>query len=229
MYKHMKIYIGWDTREDIAYQVCKHSIQRRSPDTEVVALKQHELRATGVYTRSVDPLSSTEFTFTRFLVPYLNDYKGWAVFCDCDFVWSIPAEELEQYFDETKAVVCVQHDYTPAPGVKMDGQQQLPYPRKNWSSMILWNCAHPSNRQITPDVVNRETGAYLHRFQWLDDSEIGNMPPAYNWLVSWYQEPADGTPKIYHWTEGGPWFVDTHFECDYHDVWKQEACDLFSQ
>ena len=223
----MKVYVGYDTREDIAYQVCEHSIKRRNGQTEVVALKQKDLREKGIYTREVDKLASTEFTFTRFFVPYLNNYKGWAVFCDCDFVWRISPTELEQYCDNSKAVVCVQHDYKPKEGLKMDGQVQLVYPRKNWSSMVLWNCGHPKNKVLTPELLNTESGKFLHRFSWLNDSDIGNLPPIYNWLVSWYQEPKDGTPKILHYTEGGPWF-ENYRNCEYADVWKKELINLFS-
>ena len=223
----MKVYVGYDTREDIAYQVCEHSIKRRNGQTEVVALKQKDLREKGIYTREVDKLASTEFTFTRFFVPYLNNYKGWAVFCDCDFVWRISPTELEQYCDDSKAVVCVQHDYKPKEGLKMDGQIQLQYPRKNWSSMVLWNCGHPKNKVLTPELLNTESGKFLHRFSWLNDSDIGNLPPIYNWLVSWYQEPKDGIPKILHYTEGGPWF-ENYRNCEYADVWKKELINLFS-
>src|SRR5210317_522528 len=109
----MKVYVGWDSREDIAYQVCEHSIKRRDPDSEVYPLKENEMRAQGIYTRDVDKLASTEFTFTRFFVPYLNKFKGWAVFCDCDFLWKVPAHDLVKFMDPRKAVVCVQHDYSP--------------------------------------------------------------------------------------------------------------------
>ena len=153
----MKIYVGWDSREDIAYQVCEHSIKRRDPDAEVIPLKQNDMRAQGIYTREKDKLASTEFTFTRFFVPYLNDFKGWAVFCDCDFLWKIPSTDLEQYCDPNKAVVCVQHDYKPKETTKMDGQVQTVYPRKNWSSMVLWNCEHPKNKLLTPDFLNQQT------------------------------------------------------------------------
>ena len=223
----MKVYVGYDTREDIAYQVCEHSIKRRNGKADVVALKQSELRQQGLYTRQVDKLSSTEFTFTRFFIPYLQDYKGWAVFCDCDFVWKISPSELEKFCDDSKAVVCVQHDYTPEEGTKMDGQVQLLYPRKNWSSMVLWNCGHPSNKKLTPELINKETGKYLHRFSWLDDNEIGSLPHEYNWLVGWYKEPKDGSPKILHYTEGGPWF-ENYRDCEYADVWKKDLINLFS-
>jgi len=171
----MKVFVGYDIREDIAYQVCEYSIKKHQSNADVIPLKQKELRESKIYTREIDPLSSTEFTFTRFLVPYLSDYKGWAVFVDCDFVFVDDVKKLFDQADEKYAVMVVKHDYTPKEGLKMDGCKQLPYPRKNWSSTILWNCGHPSNRQITPDIVNTQTGQYLHRFQWLDDSEIGTL------------------------------------------------------
>jgi lipopolysaccharide biosynthesis glycosyltransferase len=216
----MKVFVGYDIREDIAYQVCEHSIHKHQSNAEVLALRQSELRDSGIYTRAIDPLSSTEFTFTRFLVPYLADYKGWAVFVDCDVVFVDDVKKLFDQADDQYAVMVVKHDYTPKEGIKMDGCKQLPYPRKNWSSMILWNCGHPSNRQITPEIVNSQTGQYLHRFQWLDDSEIGALDPEWNWLAGWYQEPQDGVPKAIHYTEGGPWFKE-YRRCDYHKVWKQ--------
>ena len=216
----MKIFVGYDIREDIAYQVCEYSILKHQPAAQVIPLKQKELRESGLYTRTIDPLSSTEFTFTRFLVPYLADYKGWAVFIDCDFVVVEDVKTLFDQADDRYAVMVVKHDYTPKEDFKMDGCRQLPYPRKNWSSAILWNCGHPSNRQITPDVVNSQTGQYLHRFQWLADTEIGELAPDWNWLVGWYQEPRHGIPKAIHYTEGGPWFSEYRL-CDYHKVWKK--------
>ena len=152
----LSCFIGYDSKEDIAYRVCKHSLLKRSSkDVKVYSLKLQELVARKFYSRSIDPLASTEFTYSRFLVPTLNNFKGWAVFCDCDFVWRIPSYELEQYCDDSKAVVCVQHDYTPEDGsIKMDGQIQLRYPRKNWSSMVLWNCGHPKNKVLTPELLN---------------------------------------------------------------------------
>ncbi len=225
------IYVGWDSREDIAYQVCEHSIYKRTYKefTQVVPLKQHELREQNIYTRDVDKLASTEFTFTRFLVPYLNDYTGWAIFCDCDMVFLVDADEIFRQADDKYAVMCAKHDYTPPEGEKMDGQLQLQYPRKNWSSMVLFNCGHPSNKKLTKELINdpQTTGKYLHRFSWLDDSEIGELSHEYNWLVGWYKEPADGKPKILHYTEGGPWF-DGYRDCEYADVWKKELINLFS-
>jgi lipopolysaccharide biosynthesis glycosyltransferase len=223
------IYVGWDSREDIAYQVCEHSILNRSKTTEVIPLKQKHLRDSGIYTRDIDKLGSTEFTFTRFLVPFLNNYEGWAIFCDCDMVFLSDAKNIFDQADDKYAVMCVQHDYTPPEGHKMDGQLQLQYPRKNWSSMVLFNCGHPSNKKLTKELINDPsiTGKYLHRFSWLEDSEIGELSHEYNWLVGWYKEPKDGSPKVLHYTEGGPWF-DNMRDCEYSDIWKKEVINLYS-
>ena len=219
----MKVFIGWDSREDIAYQVCKHSIlSRTDEDVAIVPLVQQKLKEEGIYTRDVDPLSSTEFTFTRFLVPYLANYSGWALFADCDFLF---VDDIKKLFNLAKnqdyAVMCVQHDYVPSNSVKMDDKAQHQYPRKNWSSMILFNCEHPANKILTPELVNSQTGAFLHRFQWLEDRHIGSISPEWNWLVNWYKEPAHGKPKAIHYTEGGPWF-DNYKHCEYGGLWVEE-------
>jgi len=219
-----KIYVGWDSREDIAYQVCRESlVATSSVPLNIVPLKQENLRRDEVYWRDIDTLGSTEFTFTRFLVPYQMGYKGWALFIDCDFVFLNDVKELFDQADEKYAVMCVKHDYTPQDGsVKMDGQAQFQYPRKNWSSMMLINCGHPSNKALTLDLINNPdtTGAYLHRFSWLKDSEIGSLSHEWNWLVGWYKEPKDGKPKALHYTEGGPWFEE-YKDCEYASQWYQ--------
>ena len=204
----MKVFVGYDTREDIAYQVCKHSLESRNKNVEVRPLKQNELREQGWYSRPIDKLASTEFTFTRFLVPELCNFDGWALFCDSDIIFIEDIKELFDQADNKYAVMCAQHDYTPKEGVKMDGQTQTVYPRKNWSSVVLFNCGHPSNKKLDLNLVNNPeiTGAYLHRFSWLDDSEIGQISHEWNWLTDWYEEGKDGSPKALHYTEGGPWF-----------------------
>ena len=224
-----KVFVGYDPREDIAYQVCKHSIARRNKEVLVRPLVQKELREAGWYTRPIDPLSSTEFTFTRFLIPELCDYKGWALFMDCDMILLTDIQELFDQADEKYAVMCVHHDYTPREGFKMDGQKQSIYPRKNWSSVMLFNCGHPSNKQINSSVVNNTeiTGKYLHRFSWLQDSEIGQLSHEWNWLTDWYKEPEDGKPKLLHYTDGGPWF-ENYRDCDYHKEWKIELADMMN-
>ena len=218
-----RVYIGWDSREDIAYQVARRSlINNASIPVEVIPLKLAELVEQGLYTRDIDPLASTEFTYSRFLVPHLAGYKGWAVFVDCDFLFFGDVAELAQYQDPSKAVMCVHHDYTPKETTKMDGVPQSAYPRKNWSSFMLFNCDHPSAQSLTPEIVNRETGAYLHRMQWAKDEEIGSLPTGWNWLEGWYDKPTQGYPQAVHYTRGGPWF-DAWQEVDYGDEWRAEA------
>ena len=223
----MKVFVGYDDREDIAYKVCEYSVKRNNKKAQVFPLKQEELKEANLYWREKDPLSSTAFTFTRFLVPALMNYEGWAIFCDCDIIWMLDPAEIMKYADEKYAVMVVKHDYTPPEGLKMDGQKQLPYPRKNWSSVILWNCGHPSNKKVTPDLVNTETGQYLHRFNWLKNEEIGELTHHWNWLVNHYHEPKDGTPHVIHYTEGGPWFKN-YRDCEYSKEWVKELTDMFN-
>src|SRR5210317_1162436 len=221
----MKVFVGYDTREDIAYQVCKHSIVSKQPKADVRALNQQELRDTGWYNRPLDKLASTEFTFTRFLIPELSNFNGWALFMDCDMILTTDIKELFDQVDDQYAVMCVQHDYTPREGIKMDGQKQTIYPRKNWSSVVLWNCGHPSNATLTQDLVNdiELNGAYFHRFSWLKDEEIGSIDHTWNYLVGVYDDIE--TPKLIHYTEGGPWF-ENYRDCEFHQLWKSELKDM---
>ena len=223
----MKIFVGYDTREDIAYQVCKHSIISKQPNADVRPLKQQELRDAGWYTRPIDKLASTEFTFTRFLIPELTNFKGWALFMDSDMILTTDIKKLFDQADDRYAVMCVQHDYKVEEGFKMDGQKQTIYPRKNWSSVVLWNCGHPSNKVVTTDLVNDEqtTGKYLHRFSWLKDEEIGELDHTWNYLVGVYNDIE--TPNLIHYTEGGPWF-ENYRNCEFHQLWKKELQDMMN-
>ena len=224
----MKVFVGYDTREDIAYQVCKHSIISKQPGADVKPLKQQELREAGWYTRPVDKLASTEFTFTRFLIPELTNFEGWALFMDCDMILTTDIKELFDQADDRYAVMCVHHDYKVQEGFKMDGQKQTVYPRKNWSSVVLWNCGHPSNRVVTTDLVNDEktTGKYLHRFSWLKDEEIGELDHTWNYLVGVYDDIKK--PNLIHYTEGGPWF-ENYRDCEFHELWKNELFDMMKK
>ena len=87
---------------------------------------------------------------------------------------------------------------------------------------MLFNAGHPSTKQLTPEVINRESGAYLHRMQWASDDEIGEIPTAWNWLEGWNDIPDTGTPNAVHFTNGGPWFKDWQ-DVDYGDLWRAEA------
>lgn len=217
------VFIGWDSREVEAYEVCVHSLLRHaSVPVTIRPLIAEDLRQEGLYTRPVDPLAATEFSYTRFLVPSLTGYRGWALFCDCDFLFTADIADVFRLQDTERAVMCVKHDYRPSETVKMDGRPQSVYPRKNWSSFVLWNCGHPSNQVLTPEVVNRETGAFLHQFRWLQDEEIGELPGIWNWLEGWNAPPEGSYPSGIHFTRGGPWFPQWQ-EVEYADLWRREA------
>lgn len=222
MVSPLRVYIGWDKREPIAYDVAKFSLERRATiPVDVQPIKIDDLRARKLYWRDQDPLASTEFTYTRFLTPALAGFQGWALFCDCDFLWLGDIAGLGEFMKVPTAVYCVQHDYTPKETTKMDGAVQTSYPRKNWSSLMLFNCDHSAVRSLTPEVVNRETGAYLHRMQWVADEDIGSLPVEWNWLEGWNKKPEKGTPKAVHFTRGGPWFENWQ-NVDYGDLWRAE-------
>ena len=220
----INIFIGYDPREDIAYQVCKHSILKRTPNAIIKPLIKKDLEVENWYTRPIDKLASTEFTFTRFLVPALMDHKGWALFMDCDMLLQSDITELFELADDQYAVMVVKHAFHPKHTVKMDGRKQFRYPRKNWSSVMLFNCGHPSNKILTKDLVNDETkdGAYFHRFSWLEDKEIGTLHHEWNYLVGHYYKH-DGCPKLIHYTEGGPRFKNyymQHLSVEWRDEYK---------
>jgi hypothetical protein len=216
----LRIWIGWDSREDEAFQVCRHSILRHAADPPAIfPLKQAALRELGLYTRAPDR-AATEFSLTRFLVPWLSGHEGWALFVDCDFLFTADVARLFDHVTPGRAVHVVQHAYTPVQSVKMDGQVQTAYPRKNWSSLMLFDCTHPAVRALTPPVVNAATPAYLHRFQWLDDAEIGALPLGWNFLEGEYPRP-EKVPEAIHYTNGGPWFPEWA-GVDYADLWLAE-------
>jgi len=216
----MRIFIGWDSREDIAYQVCRRSLLNHSSiPLEITPIKQHEMRDRNLYWREKDPLSSTDFTFTRFLTPYLAGYSGWALFCDCDFLFRRDIASLQEYCDNSYAVRVVKHNYKPKEETKMDGQAQTQYPRKNWSSFMLINCGHSQVRNhLTLKAVNIATGMYLHRLKWVDDEFVGELPIAYNYLEGWYSKKHCADPVAVHFTRGGPWFQD-YMDVEYGDEW----------
>ncbi|MDC0226622.1 glycosyltransferase [Alphaproteobacteria bacterium] len=226
---NLNIYIGYDSKEDIAYRVCKQSLLKYSSlKLSINSLKLYELISKQLYTRSIDPLASTEFTYSRFLIPALMKYKGWALFCDCDFLFLSDINILFDDFAEDKAVYCVKHDYKPKEKHKMDGQQQTIYPRKNWSSFILFNCSHPSNKKLKIEKVNSETGSFLHQFKWLKDDEIGSLDERWNWLEGWTSKNNDKKPYAVHYTRGGPWF-DEWQDVEFADQWMKERDDYLNK
>jgi len=211
----LSIFIGYDHREPVAYHVLAHSIlTRASVPVSLTPLVQPALRASGVYRRARDPLESTAFSLTRFLVPYLSGYRGWSVYLDCDMLCRADIAELLSAASPAAVAVC-QHDYTPSTATKFLGQPQTAYPRKNWSSLMLFY--GPGCRRLSPEYVNTAPPADLHRLAWTED--IGSIPLEWNHLVGEY--PENPLAKMLHYTLGGPWFPETR-ACDHAKDWQAE-------
>lgn len=222
----LRVFIGWDSREDVAYQVARHSILKHNPDVEVIPLRQYELREEGLYWRGDDKKGSTEFTLTRFLVPFLSNYEGWSLFMDCDMIALddisnvvLNANERDNG-DSPKDVYCVKHEYTPNTMIKMDGKLQHIYPRKNWSSVMLFNNERCSS--LTPAVVNAESPLFLHRMLWAN--KIGDLDHSWNFLAGYYGDVENA--NLIHYTDGGPWFQQ-YRGCPHGNLWQEELKELY--
>ncbi|GJD51598.1 hypothetical protein OPKNFCMD_4353 [Methylobacterium crusticola] len=221
MTRGLKIYVGYDPREDIAWRVCRHSILRHaSAPVAIHPLRLRSLRELGLYARPDDAGATTEFSLTRFLTPHLAAHDGWSLFVDCDFLLTADIWRLVAGLDPSMAVHCVKHAYTPRRTRKMDGQVQSAYPRKNWSSFLLFNGAHPAVRALTPAVVNERSPAHLHRLEWVADAAIGGLPVTWNFLEGEY-DPPPSPPNAIHFTNGGPWFPECR-DVAYADLWRAE-------
>ena len=226
----MRVFIGYDQKEDAAYQVAVHScISRASERVEVFPLVREKLVSQGLFTRPTDNRRgrydlisgapcSTDFALTRFLVPFLGQ-QGFVLFTDCDVVFLDDVAKLFHYADPHYAVQVVKHLYLPATATKMQGEVQTAYYRKNWSSVILWNCDHPANQRLSLNDVNSRTGKELHQFYWLHREEIGNLPAEWNWLVG--EQPVPALPKLAHFTLGGPWLPEW-IEQEHDNLWIGE-------
>lgn len=207
----IRVYIGYDERESIAYHVLADSIRRyASIDVEIRPLQTHLIPA---FTRPRHPAQSTDFAFSRFMVPYLCRYEGTAVFMDCDMLMRADIAELLADVPEDADVSVCQHDYTPRTAFKFNGAVQTPYPRKNWSSLMVFQADRC--RKLSPYYVNRATAEDLHRLAWA--RRVGALPLDWNWLVGEYQ--ANPTARCWHWTLGGPWFPD-YADADHADEWR---------
>jgi lipopolysaccharide biosynthesis glycosyltransferase len=212
----IRVFIGFDPRETIAYNVLSFSIQRHA--TQPVAIAPLMLsQLGGVLTRERHPLQSTDFSFSRFLTPFLADYTGWSVFMDCDMLMLDDIATLWSLRDERYAVMVVKHRHVPRETVKFLGEPQSKYEKKNWSSVMLFNNA--LCRTLTPDYVNTATGLELHQFKWLESEDlIGSLPDRWNHLVGYNPPRADAA--LVHYTLGGPYFEEFG-TCEYADAWRE--------
>jgi hypothetical protein len=225
------IWIGFDpgTAETEAFAVARRSIRKwLSEPIQINMLSLHMLRTAGLYWRPTelrkgrlfdvisDAPMATEFAISRFLVPHIAE-SGLALFVDCDVMARVDIVQLFDAFEPSKACMVVKHDYSPKGTTKMEGQAQVPYARKNWSSVVLWNCDHPKVKVLTPDVVNAARGLWLHQFSWLHDDDIGVLDPCWNHLVG------DCSPnpaaKLVHFTNGSPNMMG-HEHCEFSEEWR---------
>lgn len=235
----MRYFMGYDTKESEAFSVAAHSVrdtERYDGHFTINALHLPTLRDTGLYTRPTstkdgrlwDDISgaymSTEHANSRFLVPHLaKDHPSkWALFTDCDIILRRPVTDILDQAVDKYAVMVVKHDYAPVQKMKMDGQPQQLYPRKNWSSVMLWNVDHPANQRLTLEMVNTLPGRDLHRFCWLEDDEIGELTPNWNWLVGHSHLSIE--PALVHYTEGLPSMAG-HENCAFADEWRAVRAD----
>jgi hypothetical protein len=217
----IRVFIGYDAREAVAFSVLAHSIHARASEPVSVApLMLSGLQ--GVFRRERDPLQSTDFAFTRFLVPYLSGFEGWSLFTDCDMLMLDDVARLWALRDERFAVMVVKHDHQPREAVKFLGQPQTRYPKKNWSSVMLLNNARCT--ALTPEYVNRATGLQLHQFKWLEsEALIGELPRRWNHLVGYYNPSRN--VSLVHYTLGGPYF-DEYRDCEYAEEWRSELARM---
>jgi len=214
----IRIFIGYDPREKVAYHALVQSIIENS--SEPVSITPIAKKHLGnIYQRTRSVKESTEFSLTRFLTPYLSDFDGWSIFMDCDMIVTSDIKKLWELRDNQYTVMCVKHDYTPSSERKFLDQIQTVYPKKNWSSVMLFNNAKCTS--LTPEVVQHEDGLFLHQFKWLEpEGLIGEIPHTWNFLVGEEEKLADEKlPDLIHYTLGGPYF-DDYKGCDYEEIWN---------
>ena len=221
----INVFIGYDPAESIAYHVAVQSIMdnTKHPNVRITPLNSAILKRARIYERKREPTQSTEFSFTRFLVPYLSGYSGRAIFMDCDILCLADIEELWEMTDvfgrEGFPAVCVaKHTYTPKTEKKHLGRVQTKYIKKNWSSVMVFNCSHYDCQKLSPWYVSKQPGLVLHQFEWTRAYRVDSFPIEWNWLVGEYPYKQD--IKLAHFTIGGPWFEDTK-NCDYSDLWRE--------
>lgn len=219
----IKLFVGFDQREAVAYHVFVQSVIKHT--TRPISVTPLALRSLRRNYCEGHTDGSNDFIYSRFIIPYLSEYKGWAIFADGDMLCRTDIDDLWALRDDKYAVQVVKHEYKTKQAEKYLGAKNEDYPRKNWSSVILFNCEHPSNACLTPEFVSAHDGAFLHRFAWLEDSEIGRLPLAWNWLVTEYNK--DDEANLVHFTLGTPCFRE-YATCDYADEWYSELRSMLN-
>ena len=214
MIDFIRLVVGFDQREAIAYHVFVQSvIQKSSNPISFYPLSNNSLS----FYNEIHTDRSNAFTYSRFLTPYLMNYQGWAIYLDGDMVCQEDISLLWSLRDSSKAVQVVKHDYKTKSNKKYLNNINIDYPKKNWSSVIIWNCAHPKNKLLTPEFISSSDGKFLHRFMWLDEEDIGELPVEWNWLAIEY--PPNPNAKLIHYTLGTPCFSE-YSQTEMSDAWN---------
>ena len=208
----INVFIGFDEGEKVSYHVLSESIRRQS--SVPVSITPLCLSNLPEFKRKLQPNQSTEFAFSRFLVPYLSEYKGWSLFLDCDMMFRDNIKNLWDMIDENKSIMCCKHDYIPKQYVKFRGAKNEAFPKKNWSSFMLMN--NQRCKMLTKEYVETASGLELHQFKWTHEENVGELPLEWNWLVGEYDYNKNA--KNVHWTLGGPYFKD-YKNSEYADEW----------
>jgi len=209
----LTLVIGFDQREAVAYHnFCQSVLEKTSVPVQFIPLAKDSL----YFYKETHTDGSNRFIYSRFLTPYVCGFEGFAVFADGDMICNTDIAELQTLFDPTKAVQVVKHDYKTKRSVKYLSHKNENYPRKNWSSLVVFNCAHPANRVLTPEFIQSKDGSYLHRFSWLDDADIGELPLEWNYLAIEYAP--DPNAKLIHYTLGTPCFEEFK-STEMSDIW----------
>lgn len=201
----LRVFVGYDPREAVAYHVCCQSI-----------IEQTKAHVSFHPVRGERRDGSNDFIYARFLVPWLCGFSGTAVFVDGDMIVRGDIADLFALRRLDIGVQCVQHDYKTKHPVKYLGNRNEDYPRKNWSSVMLWNCGFRPNRILTPEYVASKSGSFLHRMLWLQDSQILPLPPEWNRLVM--EQPVTESDRLLHYTIGTPCFQE-YADCDHAEEW----------
>lgn len=212
--------VGFDEREAVAYHVfCQSVIEKSSVPVQFIPLAQNNL----CFYQEIHKDGSNKFVYSRFLTPFILGYKGWAIFADGDMVCNADIHELWSLRDPSKAVQVVKHEYKTKSLIKYLNNKNVDYPRKNWSSLVLWNCGHEANKVLTPEFISQKPGSYLHRFLWLEEGLIGSLPMEWNWLAVEYEKNPEA--KIVHYTLGTPCFKD-YSNCSMSEYWHESLMTL---
>jgi lipopolysaccharide biosynthesis glycosyltransferase len=216
----IKVFIGFDPNEEVAFHVLSQSIHKyASSPVSITPIRLSQLK--GIFNREREPLQSTQFSFSRFLVPYLSEYEGFSIFIDCDMLFLDDIVKLIDSVDKKYAISVVKHNHNPTEDKKFLNQIQSKYQRKNWSSVIVFN--NTKCKALTPDFVNTATGLQLHQFKWLKDEQIGSLDIKYNHLVEYTQNTKDIINL--HYTKGGAYFKE-YENCQFSKEWRDALVEL---